>query len=163
MTNDINLQFIREKIYTVRSAIMYSMSNELIKLPNCIVTAVKVDNEGQLWFTCKPPGYEVDQCASSFPARLHFYRKGTFFHIEVSGKATIMNDVYTDNQKEKSLLVKMTMNSVEYTEPQEKKRSRIDAIMEQGYRWLLRNIASPHDRRPVLSKLQSMNRSMNRA
>ena len=153
MTTDNNLQFIREKIYTVRTAIMYSMSNELIKLPNCIIEAVKVDNEGQLWFICKPPAYEVDQCVSSFPARLHFYRKGTFFHIEVSGKATIMNDVYMDNSKEKSLLVKMTMNSVEYTEPRERKKNKVDVILEQGYRWLIRTIAIPHDRRPILSKL----------
>ena len=55
MSTDTNLQFIREKIYTVKSAIMYSMSNELIKLPNCLVEAVKVDNEGQLWFLCKAP------------------------------------------------------------------------------------------------------------
>lgn len=159
MTTDYNLQFIRQKIYTVRSAIMYSMSNELIKLPNCIVEAVKVDNEGQLWFICKPPGYQVDQCVSSFPARLHFYRKGTLFHIEVSGKATIMNDVYADNTKEKSLLIKMTMNSIEYTEPQEKRKTKVDAMLEQGYKWLLRTIALPHDRRPILSKLQSMNRA----
>jgi hypothetical protein len=159
MATDNNLQFIREKIYTVRSAIMYSMSNELVKLPNCIVEAVNVDNEGQLWFICKPPAYKVDQCASSFPARLHFYKKGTFFHIEVSGKATIMNDVYKDNSNEKSLLIKMTMNSVEYTEPQEKRKNRMDIILEQGYKWLLRTIAVPHDTRPVLSKLQSMNRA----
>jgi len=140
---------------------MYSMSNELIKLPNCLVEAVKVDNEGQLWFICKPPSVELSQCETSFPARLHFYRKGTFFHIEVSGKATIMNDVYRDNSKEKSVLVRMTMNTIEYTEPQERKKGKVDVILEQGYKWLLRTISVPHDTRPVLSKLQSLNRAVN--
>jgi general stress protein 26 len=106
MLTDNNLQFIRQKIYRVRSAIMYSMSNELIKIPNCLVEAVNVDNEGQLWFICKPPSHRVDQCVSSFPARLHFYRKGTFFHIEVSGKATIMNEIGSDNSTERKLLIK---------------------------------------------------------
>jgi hypothetical protein len=159
MSTDHNLQFIREKIYTVRSAIMYSMSNELIKIPNCLVTAVKVDNDGQLWFICKPPGYELDQCEKSFPARLHFYRKGTVFHIEVSGKATIMNQVYTDNRKEKNLLIKMTMSSVEYTEPQERKKTKMESILEEGYKWLLRNVAIPHQTKPMLPRLQSMNRA----
>lgn len=159
MSTDNNLQFIRKKIYAVKSAIMYSMSNELIKIPNCLVEAVKVDNDGHLWFICKSPSHQLDQCESSFPARLHFYRKGTFFHIEVSGKATIMNQIHADDSKEKSLLIKMTMNTVEYTEPQEKKKSKVEAILENGYKWMLRTIAIPHDHRGVLSKLQSMNRA----
>jgi general stress protein 26 len=159
MSTDNNLQFIREKINTVKSAIMYSMSNELIKIPNCIVEAVEVDNEGQLWFICKPPVHQLDQCETSFPARLHFYRKGTFFHIEVSGKATIVNNVYTDNSKEQSLLIKMTMSTVEYTEPQERKRTKVETMLESGYRWLLRTIAIPHDQRSILSKMHTMNRA----
>ena len=46
MSNDTNLQFIRERINQVRSAIMYSYSDDVIKLPNNIVSAVKVDEEG---------------------------------------------------------------------------------------------------------------------
>lgn len=162
MTTDSNLQFIREKIYQVRSAIMYSMSNELIKLPNNIVKAVKVDEEGQLWFICKHPGRQVDQCDQTFPARLHFYRKGVFFHVEVSGKATIVNDTNvstTTGGIEKPLLIKMTMNSVEYTEPHEKKKTRAEILLEQGYKWLLHKIAIAHDNKPILAKLQSMNRA----
>ena len=67
MRNDPNLQFIREKIYHVRSAIMYSMSNDLVRLPNNIVTALRVDNEGNLWFTCSRPSGYVDQCEKTFP------------------------------------------------------------------------------------------------
>jgi hypothetical protein len=75
-TTDSNLQFIREKIYQVRSAIMYSMSNELVKIPNNIITAVKVDEEGQLWFISKRPVQDLEQCEQSFPVRLHFFVKG---------------------------------------------------------------------------------------
>jgi hypothetical protein len=163
MTTDTNLQFIRGKIYQIRSAIMYSMSNEVIKLPNNIVKAVKVDNEGQLWFVCKHPGWQVDQCERTFPARLHFYKKGIFFHVEVSGKATIVNDtndfVTTTSGTENTLLIKMTMNSIEYTEPHEKKKNRVEVMLEQGYRWVLHKIALPHDTKSILSKLQSMNRA----
>lgn len=165
MRNDPNLQFIREKIYDIRSAIMYSMSNDLVKLPNNIVTAVKVDNDGNLWFTCKRPAEYIDQCEATFPVRLHFYRKGAVCHIEVSGKATIVNEdrnapfITTTNGSEKPLLVKMSMNTVEYTQPQEKKKNKFEIILEQGYRWLLRTVAVSHDTRPILAKLQSMNRA----
>jgi general stress protein 26 len=116
MSTDPNLQFIREKIYQIRSAIMYSLSNEVIKLPNNIVKAVKVDNEGQLWFVCRRPGRQVDQYEQTFPTRLHFYRKGVFCHVEVSGKATIVNDttdfIITGSGAEKPLLIKMTMHRI---------------------------------------------------
>lgn len=163
MTTDTNLQFIRGKIYQIRSAIMYSMSNELIKLPNNIVKAVKVDNEGQLWFVCKHPGWQVGQCEQTFPARLYFYRKGVFCHVEVSGKATIVNDtndfITTSSGAEKPLLIKMTMNSIEYTEPHERKKTRAEILLEQGYKWVLRRIAIPHDTRSIPARLQSMNRA----
>jgi hypothetical protein len=77
----------------------------------------------------------------------------------VSGKATIMNQIHSDNSKDKSLLIKMTMNTVEYTEPQERKKSKVETILESGYKWMLRTIAIPHDHRSILSKLQSMNRA----
>ena len=164
MRNDPNLQFIREKIYHVRSAIMYSMSNDLVRLPNNIVTALRVDNEGNLWFTCSRPSGYVDQCEKTFPARLHFHRKGASFHIEVSGKATIINrDVdgqfITANGKESPILIRMSMNTIEYSEPVERKKNRVEMILEQGYRWLLRTVAISHDSKPVLAKLQSMNRA----
>ena len=55
MCQNREFKFIREKVYGLHSAVMYSMSNELIKIPNNIITAVKVDEEGQLWFISKRP------------------------------------------------------------------------------------------------------------
>jgi len=148
MAVDTNLQFIREKIYQVRSAIMYTMSNDLVKLPNNIVSAVKVDEEGQLWFTCNQPGKDINQIDLNFPARLHFYRKGTMFHIEVSGKATIVKedniDLNTAGSGMKApLLIKMSMNSVAYTEPHEKKKNVLAAWLEKSYQWMIRTITLP--------------------
>jgi hypothetical protein len=163
MTTDPNLQFLREKIYQIRTAIMYSLSNEVIKLPNNIVKAMKVDNEGQLWFVCRHPGRQVEQYEKTFPARLHFYRKGIFFHIAVSGKATIIDNaddyITTSRGSEKPILIRMTMNNIEYAEPHEKKKSRAEILLEQGYKWMLHRLTIPHDTRSILSKLQSMNRA----
>ncbi len=164
MPADTNLQFIREKICQVRSAIMYSMSNDLVKLPNNIVSAVKVDEEGQLWFVCNRPSASIAQYDPSFPARLHFYRKGTMFHMEVSGKATIVEEPGEEIPFEQygstpPLLIRMSINNVEYTEPHEKKKGKLELIIEKGYQWVLRTIATGHDNRSVLSKLSSMKRA----
>lgn len=44
-------------------------------------------------------------------------------------------------------------------EPHEKKKSRAEILLEQGYKWVLHKIAIPHDTRSILAKLQSMNRA----
>ncbi len=158
MTSDGNLQFIRQKIYQLRSAIMYSMSNELVKIPNNIVTAIRVDDEGHLWFLSKRPAQFVSQCEQNFPARLHFYRKGLRFFMEVSGAATIVNDGSDVNnhlaEEEKPVLIKMTMKNIEYIEPAErKKKNRFEILVENGYKWLARTIAFHRQTKPVLAKL----------
>ena len=162
MTSDSNLQFIRQKIYELRSAIMYSMSNELVKIPNNIVTAIRVDNEGQLWFLSKRPAQFISECEQIFPARLHFYRKGISFFMEVSGKATIvntacdMNTEQSDNTgpQDKPVLIKMTIRNVEYVEPAEKKKkNRIELFLENSYKWISRTIAFHRHSKPMLAKL----------
>ena len=159
MTIDSHLNEIREKIYNLRTAIMYSMSNDVCKLPNSIVTALKVSDKGELWFICQKPIQGVIEFEQSFPVSLHFYRKGIFFHLEVSGKASIMNEDYSGYLSDefpstgKVLLIRMTMNSIEYTEPYGKKeRSRFELFIEKGYKWMLRHIALPHQSKPTLSK-----------
>jgi hypothetical protein len=157
-TIDNNLQFIREKIYEIKSAVMYSMSNELVRIPNSIVTVLKVDDEAQIWFLCTPPTFRIEECECVFPARLHFYRKGKFFHIEVSGRAVIMNKEYnspdSDEQKGKPVLIKMSMRDIEYTVVNEKRpKNRVELMLENGYKWLLRTIALPRHEKSVLSRL----------
>jgi hypothetical protein len=144
MLSDGNLQFIRQKIYQLRSAIMYSMSNELVKIPNNIVTAIRVDDEGNLWFLSKRPAQFVSECEQNFPARLHFYRNvndGSDINTSIAGF-------------EKPVLIKMTMKNIEYVEPAERKRkSRVEMMIENGYKWLARTIAFPRHSKPLLAKL----------
>jgi general stress protein 26 len=161
--NDSNLQFIREKIYQLRSAIMYSMSNELVKIPNSIVTAVKVDEEGQLWFVSKSHLQNLAQCEQSFPVRLHFFRKGTNFFVVVSGKAFIVNNADAQlnshgtlgDDQEKSILIKMSMNDIEYTEPEARReKNKLEIFLENSFNWLLHTIAFHRHSKSVFQKLQ---------
>ncbi len=166
MEKDYNLEFIRTKIAEVKTGIMYNISDELVKIPNNIVTIIKVDDEGQLWFLSRHPGVRISECAEAFPARLHLYRKGVPFHIEVNGKATVMNKAYYvlngdfgNNQYLKFVLIRMSMMNVEYTEPEEKHHAgRFEALMKNGYKWLLRAAALPRHSSSVLTKLHRTQR-----
>ncbi len=164
MVNDTNLQFIREKIIQLRRAVMYDASDGLVKLGNDVVTAIRVDDEGHLWFVTNNPSYRVEECEQSFPARLRFYRKGVHFTLEISGKATIVNMNYThdltasdvNNALESNkVLVKLAMMNIEYTEPHAKKpKSRMEVMVENWYTWFLRTVSVHHDTGSVLKKLR---------
>jgi general stress protein 26 len=168
MATDTNLQFIREKIGQLRHAVMYETGDGLIKLRNDVVTAVKVDEEGQLWFVTNAPAQLVRECEQSFPARLRFYRKGLDFSVEVSGKASIINHDYSferhrspkDNSSQflKKILVKLSMMNIEYIEPHNRKpKNKMELWIENGYNWFLRTIAVHHDTGSVFKKLRQTN------
>lgn len=165
MTTDNNLQFIREKISQLRTAVMYSMSNSIEKVPNDIVTALKVDEEGQLWFLCRNP--LVKEFEQSFPARLCFYRKGHDFFVEISGKAAIVNDAQSAEYGssdadieagQKFMLVKMKMTNISYTEPNARRpKNKLEVLLENGYKWFLRTASYKHEQVSVLTKLHQTN------
>lgn len=166
MVNDANLQFIREKVCVLRNAVMYVSSDGLVKLGNDIVTAIKVDEEGQLWFVTNRPAQIVSECEQCFPARLRFYRKGVGFYMEISGRASIVSSDYSFNdmpsagkkRNEKKVLVKLEMRNIEYTEPHAKKpKGKIETMVENWYGWFLRTIAVQHNSSSVLKKLRQTN------
>src|SRR6185295_17735469 len=89
MTTDTNLEFIRKKLDKIGMAIMYTMNNDVVKLPNDIVQYLKIDDIGQLWLTAHKPRYWVKNYEQCFPVRLFFYRKGVDFYIEMNGIAIV--------------------------------------------------------------------------
>ncbi len=161
MNTDPNFQFISEKIAVLRTAVMYSMSNSLIKLPNDIVSLVKIDPEGQLWFLAHFPSQSLNECERVFPARLHFFRKGYDFYVEVSGRATIEDIIVEagckqvgDVQTKRTVMVKMTMPNIEYREPHARKeKSKLQVVVEKSYKWMLKNVGFPHTEDSVLGKI----------
>ncbi|MEJ0103565.1 MAG: pyridoxamine 5'-phosphate oxidase family protein [Bacteroidota bacterium] len=128
MPAENNLCFIKDRIGEIRSAILYSMSNELIKIPLSIITVLRVDEDGHVWFFVKKPAQMMFDHEKSFPARLQFYRKGKPFYIHVTGYAGVSDNKETINgftglEKETEdiamqdlMLIKLKMTKAEYYE-----------------------------------------------
>ena len=150
MNIDSNLQFIKDKIYEMHSAIMYNFSDEVIRLPNSIVNVAKVADDGELWFTCDKPGYHPEQYSGLFPVRLQFYRKGKLFHLEISGPAEIVNDLRDENEVlANRLLIKMKMKNISYTETQKEIRTDVRHWINKAYRYLSAHLAIPDQTKPL--------------
>ena len=74
-----DLPFIREKIQELRSALFFSQSSSLLRMTTTIISIVKVDEVGQIWFYVPRPRQALHEFDREFPARLEFFRKGKAF------------------------------------------------------------------------------------
>ena len=92
MLHDRHLHFLHDKIQDLRSALFYSLSNSVVKIPTSIVTALNVDDEGQVWFFVSRPKQQLTEFDRQFPARLEFYKKGKHSLVKINGRACIVND-----------------------------------------------------------------------
>lgn len=92
MLSDIHIGFLRDRIQEIGSALFFNTGNATFKLPTSIVSVLKVDEEGNLWFFLHNPDLFITEGDKEFPARLDFYRKGKPFFLQVSGEAQVITD-----------------------------------------------------------------------
>jgi general stress protein 26 len=143
------LPFLQEKISDLRSALLFSLSDSVLKMSTTIVTALKVDDVGQIWFFVHRPVQNIQEFDKEFPARLEFFKKGKNFYLRILGKACIVNDPeevnglvsVSEEVKSKAMnhlvLVKVKIQSAEYMEntPAET-MGWLHAIRNQFNKWL---------------------------
>jgi len=123
-----DLQFLQEKIQDLRSALFFSQHSSLLRMPTTIVSIIKVDELGQVWFFVPRPPQALHEFDREFPVRLEFFRKGKCFYLHITGKAYIVNDPeemnslmheeLKDKAGEQGVLIKVKMGKVDYFESQ---------------------------------------------
>jgi general stress protein 26 len=97
-TTHTDLGFVRERINDIGSALFFSQNTSVLRLPATVVTALTVDEVGQIWFFISRPTQSLQEFDREFPARLDFYRKGKQYFLQVAGRAFIVNDPEEINQ-----------------------------------------------------------------
>lgn len=102
------INFLKEKINDIRSALFFSQNNDVIKMPTSIITVLRVDDDGYVWFFVSRPQQYLDAFEKEFPARLDFFRKGKSYFLQVTGKAFIVDakDIAVDELADVSNQVK---------------------------------------------------------
>ena len=164
MLSDKNLRFLQEKIQDLRSALFYCLSNSVLRIPTSIVTALKVDSEGQVWFFVSRPRQQLSEAERQFPARLEFYKKGKHSLVKINGRACIVDEMekvqhlagLPDDLNSKALdqllLIKVKIDKAEYYETTPPiNRNSIKHLAGQIKRWLLGEPAGvrPYQLEPV--------------
>lgn len=92
MASNQQLQFLQEKIQEINSAILFNLSDSVLKFPTTIVTTLKVDDYGYVWFFVKKPKQNLKEFETEFPVRLDYFKKGVDCFLQVMGKAWVITD-----------------------------------------------------------------------
>jgi len=134
------LSFLQERIEEIGSAIFYNLSDSVLKLPTSIVSTLKVDDYGFVWFFVQKPTQDLKEFEQEFPVQLDYYRKGSGCFLQVTGKGFVVVDPEEMNAyvtlpedlkkltEEKYALVKVKIQKADYYET----RSAHDATWWQN-------------------------------
>src|ERR1700742_3292213 len=87
-----DLHFLQQKIQDLKNALFFSQNTSLLRIATTIVSVLKVDELGQMWFFVARPKQALHEFDREFPVKLEFFKKGSSFFLHVSGKAFIVND-----------------------------------------------------------------------
>lgn len=92
MLPQTDLRFLQEKIQDLKNALFFSLNTSVLRISTTIVSVIKVDEVGQVWFFVPRPRQAIHEFDREFPVRMEFFRKGKGYFLHVSGKAFIVTD-----------------------------------------------------------------------
>jgi len=130
MTPNQQLHFLQDKIKEINSAIFFNLSDSVLKFPTTLVSTLKVDDYGYVWFFVKKPKQNINEFETEFPVRLDYFKKGTEYFLQILGKAWVITDPEEVNNflsitnevklqdVEDSVLVKVKMMRADFQQTQ---------------------------------------------
>ncbi|HEX2608105.1 MAG TPA: pyridoxamine 5'-phosphate oxidase family protein [Flavisolibacter sp.] len=128
MATNQQLNFLRDRINEIGSAIFFNQSDSVLKLPTSIVSTLKVDDYGFVWFLVQKPKQSLKEFETEFPVQLDFFKKGMSYFLQVMGKGWVVTDpeemntleIVPDDAKQLAMhqmvLVKVKIMKAEYYE-----------------------------------------------
>lgn len=141
-------ELIRNKVTELGSAIFHNVSDAPKMISTSLISSVKYDEEGRIYFFTPRPQFLVED-DMRFPAVLDFYKKGKPYFIKLNGVAELVtNDTELHSIHIRHLqhlsepagrssyaLVRFNVERVEYTAHDEKPYSFFDRLRAAIHSW----------------------------
>lgn len=144
-----DLSFIQLKLANIGTALFYCGGSSQLAFTTYIITALKVDNEGFVWFFINRGPGNKEMRIRPFDAQLEFYRKGCPFFMRIDGQACIadarekMHDLMgkgislQEDTLKGIILVKVKIEKVLYKELKEQKSFQPIAAVSRWFKNIL--------------------------
>lgn len=120
------LGFISARIEELQTAVFHSQSNNVLNLKATVISTLKVDIDGYIWFFINKPSQAVNEFEKQFPVALDFYKKGAMFFLNVLGMARMITDpeeleftktyLELSNRETNKILIRVKIAQVNYHE-----------------------------------------------
>ena len=94
------METLKSKIMELQSALLFTESNSIVKLPTHVISDVELDSEGNIWFVIPKPAMHIEAYEKEIPAKLDFFKKGKDFFVKVRGIAFLQTDLTEANANE---------------------------------------------------------------
>ena len=88
---------LQSKIMELQSALFFTESTSIVKLPTHVIPDVELDNDGQVWFVIPKPAMHIEAYEKEIPAKLDFFKKGKEFFVKIRGVAFLQTDLHEAN------------------------------------------------------------------
>jgi hypothetical protein len=92
-TQELQTGTLKSKIMELQSALFFTESASILKLPTHVISDVEMDNEGQIWFVIPRPMQQIEAFEKEIPAKLDFFKKGKDFFVKITGTAFLIADL----------------------------------------------------------------------
>lgn len=83
---------LKSKIMELQSALFFTESSSLVKLPTHVISESEVDAEGQIWFVIPKPAQHIEAFDKEIPAKLDYFKKGNDSFVKITGIASLITD-----------------------------------------------------------------------
>jgi hypothetical protein len=104
--------FLKEKIEEIKVALFRAESESVLQLPNNIISTLKVDDEGFIWFYTSCPDFYAPCLEKELYASLYYYQKGNNC-LQISGKASVEN-APMENELNRKVLLRVKIYKAQY-------------------------------------------------
>src|ERR1700761_1982012 len=87
------MQVLKSKIMELQSALLFTESKSIVKLPTHVISDVELDSDGNIWLVIPQPAMHIEAYEKEIPAKLDFFKKGKDFFVKVRGTAYLQTDL----------------------------------------------------------------------
>ena len=153
MDGYLPLNFIHNRVKDLQNAILFSLSETVLKIPTCVIRVLETDQLGRVWFYIPKPKQSIYAFEKIFPAKLDFFKKDREYFLKLYGTAYIINDPEEINLtecldetiklkalKNEILLITIQIQKAEYVEKSPlivSTKTILNQVKNKLYHWFL--------------------------